>query len=55
MIYRVKPSVLKVVIEHAVSYGLVASYSYEEPYFRVETDGPFPEVELDLLDFEVWQ
>jgi len=53
MKYRVKPSVLAMIVDHAIAYGLVFSYTYDEPYFIFETDRPFPEVELTALGFEV--
>lgn len=55
MIYKVRPSVHKDVIEHAIAYGFMVSSSYVEPYFRVETNQPFPEKELTAIGFEVWQ
>ena len=55
MIYRVKPSVHKDVMEHAAAYGIAVSSTYVEPYFKVETDQPFPEKELTAIGFEVWE
>ena len=53
MIYKVKPSVLKVLVEHALAYGMVFSYTYDEPFFIFETDKPFPDKELTAIGFEV--